>query len=158
MADKIHVHLQMIQGVVTRLGHNSFLLKGWSVILVAALLAFAANTSERLILMVTFVPIVAFWGLDSYYLYKERQYRALYNHIRKQGAQDLDYELDVAVSAETKKVRRLRAVFSPTLIGFYGTILVTVAVILVVASVRAGDDSPVNTEPTDTTYESPIKD
>ena len=133
MADKIHVHLQMIQGVVTRLGHNSFLLKGWSVILVAALLAFAANTTEKLILMVTFVPIAAFWGLDSYYLYKERQYRALYNHVRKQGAQDLDYELDIDVSAEAKEVSRFRAVFSLTLTGFYGTILVTVAVILAVA-------------------------
>ena len=137
MADKIHVHLQMIQGVVSRLGHNSFLLKGWSVILVAALLAFAANTSERLILMVTFVPIVAFWGLDGYYLWQERRYRKLYNHVRKHGADDLDYDLDVNVSDEAKQVRWLRAVFSATLIGFYGTILVTVAVILIVASGRA---------------------
>jgi hypothetical protein len=35
-------HLQMIQAVITRMGSNSFLLKGWSVTLVAALFALAA--------------------------------------------------------------------------------------------------------------------
>ena len=136
MADKIHVHLQMIQGVVTRLGHNSFLLKGWSVILVAALLAFAANTSEKFILMVTFVPIVAFWGLDGYYLWQERRYRALYNHVTQHGHQDLEYSLEPDTSPKAEKERWLCAVFSRTLIAFYGTTLATVGIILLVICLR----------------------
>ena len=40
-------HLQMIQAVITRMAGNSFLIKGWSVMLVAALFALAsANTNE----------------------------------------------------------------------------------------------------------------
>ena len=35
-------HLELIQGVIGRMGQNSFLLKGWSVTLVTALIALAA--------------------------------------------------------------------------------------------------------------------
>ena len=35
-------HLQLVQAVITRMGSNSFLLKAWSVTLVAALFALAA--------------------------------------------------------------------------------------------------------------------
>lgn len=142
MADNLHVHLQMIQGIVTRLGHNSFLLKGWSVILVAALLAFAANTSEALILLVTLVPILAFWGLDGYYLWQERRYRTLYNHVRTLDVDDLAYDLNVKASPSTQSVRWLPAVFSRTLIGFYGTILVTLVVIMIVSLVGGSDTAP----------------
>ena len=34
-----HKHLELIQGVINRLSTNSFLLKGWSVVLVSALFA-----------------------------------------------------------------------------------------------------------------------
>ena len=107
------VHLQMIQGVVTRLGTNSFLLKGWSVILVAALLAFAATTAETLILLVTLVPVVAFWGLDGYYLWQERRFRALYNYVRRHAGQDLEYDLDVRMSDEANQIRWLKVVYPP---------------------------------------------
>ena len=42
MSDK-QAHLEMIQGIVNRLSHNSFLLKGWSVVLVSAMFALAAK-------------------------------------------------------------------------------------------------------------------
>ena len=61
MVDKRETHLAMIQGIVNRLSQNSFLLKGWNVLLVSALLALAANSSEESILYVAFLPAVAFW-------------------------------------------------------------------------------------------------
>ena len=132
MAEKIQAHLQMIQGVVTRMGTNSFLLKGWGVILVAALLALAANTDNTLVFVVTYLPIMAFWGLDGYYLWKERQYRALYNHVRDTDQPDLNYALDVKISAEARQEKLLWAVFSWTPSIFYGTMFVVVTVILAI--------------------------
>ena len=41
MESKI-AHLKMVQAVITRMAGNSFLIKGWSVTLVAALFALAA--------------------------------------------------------------------------------------------------------------------
>jgi hypothetical protein len=76
-------HLEMIQAVITRMGSNSFAVKTWSVGLVAALLAFAADrgaTPWRI--LVALVPVVTFWYLDAYYLRQERLFRRLYDAVR----------------------------------------------------------------------------
>ena len=123
----------MIQGVVTRMGTNSFLLKGWGVILVAGLLALAANSDEdTLILVVACFPIIAFWCLDGYYLKKERQFRDLYNHVRQNEPSVLDYDLDIGISEEAQKQTWMRAVISPTLLAFYGGMLATIVVVIIV--------------------------
>ncbi len=44
--DKKQAHLEMIQGVVNRLSTDSFLLKGWTVVLISALFALAAANSN----------------------------------------------------------------------------------------------------------------
>ena len=72
-------HLEFIQGVVNRLSTNSFLLKGWSVVLVAALLALSAKDRNILFILLAYLPTLVFWGLDGYFLWQERLYRALYN-------------------------------------------------------------------------------
>lgn len=73
----------MIQGVIERHARDSFLLKGWSLTLVAAVFLLAVRGEEpRLALAVGLIPALMFWGLDAYYLQHERAYRALFNHVR----------------------------------------------------------------------------
>lgn len=67
-------HLEFIQGVIARLAQNSFLLKGWSVTLVAAILAL---TTPSTVLLAIF-PALTFWGLDAFYLGQERHFRELH--------------------------------------------------------------------------------
>ena len=45
--DKKLKHLEFIQGVINRLSTNSFLLKGWSVVLVSALFALSTQDSNK---------------------------------------------------------------------------------------------------------------
>ena len=71
-------HLKLVQGVVTRLGGNSFLLKGWAVTLVAGLTAFAKADADRDIAWIACGAIVVFAFLDAYYLAQERAFRRLY--------------------------------------------------------------------------------
>ena len=53
-------HLQMIQAVITRMASNSFLIKGWSVTLVAALFALAAaNTNGVFVFFSSQSPALA---------------------------------------------------------------------------------------------------
>lgn len=61
-------HLEIIQGVINRMASNSFMLKGWAVTLVAGVLALAGNNTEKLYFIIAYIPIIVFWGLDSYYL------------------------------------------------------------------------------------------
>lgn len=69
--DKI-AHLGFIQGVINRMGNNSFLVKSWSVTLLAALFAALSNENNLYIL---FLPLIIFWILDAYFLHQERLYR-----------------------------------------------------------------------------------
>jgi hypothetical protein len=75
-------HLEMIQAIVTRMAGNSFLVKGWAVTIVAALIAVAAKEAEVRFALVALLPAFSFWGLDAYYLRYERLYRRLYDDVR----------------------------------------------------------------------------
>jgi hypothetical protein len=74
-------HLEFIQNVIERQARNSFLLKGWSVTLIAAILALAVrNPSVSLLLIASFLALV-FWGLDAFYLGQERNFRDMYKDV-----------------------------------------------------------------------------
>jgi hypothetical protein len=71
-------HLALIQGVITRMAGNSFLIKGWTVTLVAGLSALAADKSDRAFAWLAVGVVVIFACLDAFYLALERAYRRLY--------------------------------------------------------------------------------
>ena len=60
-------HLEFIQGIITRMANNSFMLKGWAVTLVAGIFALSSKDSDQLYSIISIIPVIAFWGLDSYY-------------------------------------------------------------------------------------------
>ena len=87
-------HLEMIQGVINRMASNSFMLKGWAVTLVAGIFALAAKDADKLYFIITYVPILVFWGLDAFYLRQERLYRKLYDKVRKQTEEEIDFSMN----------------------------------------------------------------
>jgi len=76
-------HLEFIQSVITRMGSNSFQMKGWMITIVSALLAIYADKQNSLYALFALIPTFIFWGLDSYYLWLERKFRGLYNDVAK---------------------------------------------------------------------------
>jgi hypothetical protein len=94
--DDLPKHLEFIQDVVDRHARTSFILKGWSVTLVAAVFLLAIRGAQPALAMVAgLLPAITFWGLDAYYLRQERMYRALYNQVRKQAPDPSDrFNLD----------------------------------------------------------------
>jgi hypothetical protein len=72
-------HLKLIQAVVTRMAGNSFLLKGWSVTLIAGLSALAKAQSDRSFAWIALGVVIVLALLDSYFLCLERAYRKLYD-------------------------------------------------------------------------------
>lgn len=121
-------HLTMIQGVVNRLASNSFLLKGWSVTLVSALLALAAG-SKALYLFLAYLPVVAFWILDGYFLHQERLFRALYDRVRGLSEEAIDFSMN---TAGLPVASWLRTMFSKTLLLFHGMLLLALSVVAVI--------------------------
>lgn len=74
-------HLKFVQAVIIRMGTNSFLLKDWTVTLVAALFTFGAKEADRAFVVIAWVPVLVFAGLDAYYLGRERLYRRLHAKV-----------------------------------------------------------------------------
>jgi hypothetical protein len=87
-------HLEFIINITARIERNSFLLKGWTVTLVMALIvALAAqNTKNILLYFFAILPAVAFWILDAFYHRQLYFYTQLYNDIRLKDEQTLEGE------------------------------------------------------------------
>ncbi len=124
-------HLKMIQAVVNRMSVNSFLLKGWSVVLISALFALAAGGSQALFVYLAYFPAIAFWMLDAYFLRQERLFRKLYDHVRHLAETDVDFSMDTsAVDGEVAAWPCV--VFSKTLLIFHGTVFGSIVIVMLV--------------------------
>jgi len=126
-------HLDFIQGVVNRLSTNSFLLKGWSVVLISALFALAASNSNVAFVFLAYIPAIAFWGLDGYFLSIERGYRSLYDHVRSLLPEDIDFSMNPLSTSNGIK-SWASAFFSITLIVFHGSLLGAITVVMFLQS------------------------
>ena len=122
MMDEKLKHLELIQGVVNRLATDSFRLKGWTVVLVSALIVLLVREGHMEIAPVALAPVIVFWGLDGYFLWQERLFRALYDNVRQLDTSEIDFSMNVAPFTTTRARTWLGATFSRTLIGFYGVL------------------------------------
>lgn len=118
--DKKIKHLEMIQGVISRMTRNSFMLKGWAVTLVTGIFALAGKEAEELYFFVTYIPIIVFWTLDAYYLCQERLYRGLYEKVRTEEESKIDFSLTASQNEfGDAKNKYIACLMSTTEAGFY---------------------------------------
>ena len=129
--DKKIKHLEFIQGVINRLASDSFRMKGWCVVLVAALFILLAREGRIEFMVVAPILVLVLWGLDGYFLRQERRYRDLYDHVRSLKEDQIDFSMDANPSKTGRPQTWLSATFSCTLAPFYGVL--AVAVVLAIA-------------------------
>ena len=126
----------MIQSIITRMGNNSFALKGWAVGIMIAVYAFAGNSNVKAVI-VTLMPLIVFWFIDTYYLMLERKFRCLYDDVRIKDEKDIDFSMnpnDVKINLdEVKKYGFFSIFFSKSVLPFY---LVCIATTLVIYFVK----------------------
>ncbi len=121
MENKI-AHLGFIQAVISRMGGNSFLLKGWSVTLVAAIFALSAKDANHQFLLLAYFPVIVFWTLDAFFLHQEKLFRKLYECVAKGEISSNVFTMDTTPVKDY--VDSLCSVFfSKTLRLFYGVIV-----------------------------------
>ncbi|MBU0976042.1 hypothetical protein KJ918_04535 [Patescibacteria group bacterium] len=130
-------HLEMIQGIINRMASNSFLLKGWSVVLVSALFVLSAKETNVSFIYLAFFPALSFWELDGYFLWQERLYRKLYDKVRKMNESEIDFSMDT--STVNKEVKPWVCVtFSKTLRIFHGTIVGAIVIVMLIRILQRG--------------------
>ncbi len=129
-------HLELVQGVISRMASNSFMLKGWAVTLVAGIFALAAKDADRLYFIVAYIPILIFWGLDSYYLLQERLYRSLYDKVRNTQSDKIDFSLKATYEEFCSKKNCYSNCFlSVTELGFYFPLAIVCSVVVVTTQI-----------------------
>jgi hypothetical protein len=116
-------HLDFIQGAIARMATNSFLFKGWSITIAAALGGFAAVESKAALLAIAVASTLLFWGLDGYYLWLERGFVTLHREVAAKDEATIDFAM--AVDKTDAPNRWLRTCFRPHLWIFYGIMIAT---------------------------------
>ena len=125
-------HLEFIQGVINRLASDSFRMKGWCVVLVAALFILLARQGQVGFVVVALIPVIAFWGLDGYFLWQERLYRALYDHVRALEEDKIDFSMNVSPFMKNRGCTWPNATFSRTLLLFYSPLAAAIALAMAI--------------------------
>ena len=123
-------HLELIQGVITRMAQNSFSLKGWAVTLVSALFALGAAGTERAFIYLAYLPSLAFWVLDAYFLRQERLFRELYDKTRHLNESQIDFSMSTA-EFEAKCGTWWQTMTSRTLLVFYGALVGSILIVMI---------------------------
>ena len=129
MSDK-HKHLEFIQTAINRMAGNLFLLKGWSVTLIAALFALAAKDSNQAYVLIAYFPLFIFWALDGFFLSQERKFRALYDHVRSLDESNINFSMDTRPYSNDDKNTWLGGILSKTLVIYYASLAITMLTIM----------------------------
>lgn len=122
-------HLTMLQGVITRMGANSFTLKALAATFGSAAIAImaSAETPSPFYPIAAMIPMIIFWLMDAQYLRLERGYRNLFDHVRR-GEKIDPYSLD-ASPFMTDVVPVIRLALSWSVAWFYIAIFLSFGVI-----------------------------
>ena len=117
--------VEIVQDIITRMGTNSFLVKGWTITLVVASLLITGFSYHH---FVAFLPWLIFWVYDAYFLRMEKLYRRLNNWLVENRPKSEEFLLDMNKSSLEDRFRKetpclQQVMFSKTLVLFYGMLL-----------------------------------
>lgn len=125
-------HLEFIQAIIARMAGNSFLIKGWSVTLAAALFALAGQDANANFALIAIFPATAFWVLDAYYLRHEHLFRKLYDDVRRpmsEGSSSVE-RFSLSTAKYRKKVPSwLKFMANPSVGVVHGIVLLAAGVV-----------------------------
>lgn len=121
----LHKEIDLIQGVINRMAHNSFMLKGWLVTIIVAVLALTKDTlltnKVDYLSLILMLPLIVFWYLDAFFLHKERCYRKLYDWVIENRKNTDEHLYSLNYKRFEKDVDNIFCImFSKTLFPFYG--------------------------------------
>jgi hypothetical protein len=109
---------------------NSFLLKGWTITIAAALFALAAKDSNQSFALLALFPSLSFWGLDACYLRQERLFRKMYDDVRMSDKQEARDPFSMSTTKYSREVAGwFQTLWVPTVVGLHGVVVIAVFVV-----------------------------
>lgn len=112
--------IKVVQDIIKRMASNSFSVKTWTITLVVATLLFKGSNNH---ILIAFIPLFAFWFLDSYYLQQERLFRQVHAWITTYRLTNDDELFNMNPTRFKDNVQTVpRIMFSISTLPFYGGI------------------------------------
>lgn len=114
-------YLIMLQEPISRLSTASSVFKGFAATIVTGIAALSYNDISLSLLIISFIPIIAFFALDIYYLRLEKRYRGLYQDVLI-GKHCVDYSLKLPKDHDSivdAKATIFHCIISPSIWLFY---------------------------------------
>jgi hypothetical protein len=127
-------HLEFIQAAILRMSTNSFLLKGWSITLAAALVGFGVNAMSAALALVAVLPVVMLCGLDAYFLQQERIFRGAYEAVRRGDESVEPFEIRPATAVDTAS-SWFKTLAAPAVIVVHATLIAAVCLAAVLLAI-----------------------
>lgn len=120
----LHKELDYIQNCITRMGQNSFMIKGWTVAMLAIVSSLSKELDNFWIFIILSIFCLIFWGMDAFYLRVERKFKKMYAWVveNRERTDESLYDLDPSRFDEEVDSFIL-VMFSKTLAYLYGVLL-----------------------------------
>ena len=100
-------HLEFIHDIANRSASASFRMKGWSVVLVSALLILLVRRSLADFGVILVFPVLILWAVDRYFLSRERLLRKPCDEVRRKEG-NVGLSMDVGGFKSTRRPAPLR--------------------------------------------------
>jgi hypothetical protein len=124
-------HLEMLQGVISRIAGQGATLKNYCLTLITALCGFAITLQKPLVALLALFPIAIFALLDAQYLRLERRFRRLFDTVRTGDWGVVpDFEISIASAPNSSY---WAALLSWSIATFYVPLAVAVVLMVVIA-------------------------
>lgn len=131
MVDLRVAHLNMIQGVISRMSGFSAGVKNFCVTISAAVIAIAYQKQTPMLVYAVVAVVLIFCIMDTYYLGLERRYRELYEEV---AARPFDQASKMSLKAQRLNFSTyFRALCSNSVAGFYILLLIAIVTLLTIA-------------------------
>jgi hypothetical protein len=128
-------HLATLRAITARMKLGCVVVRIWSVAIVLALSAVAANPEHARFASLAVFMVVAFWMLDAHYLRQARLFRKSHDLLKGLPESEIDYSFDTTrVDGEAEAFRSV--FFEPLLLSIYAGLVATIAAVRVVLLVR----------------------
>lgn len=130
-------HLEFIHNTITRQAQHSFAVKGWSITVSTAIFAFVLTSLDGRIALLALLPIIAFAGLDLFYLRLERLFRELYKEAASHSSTLSPFDMSIGkykCAGDYPDCTFRNVARSPSWWLLNGTLLIFGAIVLWVAT------------------------
>ncbi len=139
----LNKEIDLIQSCINRMAHNSFIIKGWLISLLAVILTLLPeNIDMKLTCLIGLLITICFWYLDGFFLKTEKLYRWKYDWVivKRLETDKYSYNLNPYNSkmwlpekngAEKKIPSVISVMFSKTLCPMYLLIVLVILIIFI---------------------------